>query len=185
VIETLKSMQNNDTTVAFFYCEHQDPDRRDLSKLLSSILYQIMRTFRPPLPSSISQLIDRHSADLSLYMLNFGDLICEVAAEHNSVFVVIDALDECENVAKLLPTLQRLARSMRLYVTSRDYGDTERNLKGNPHCEIAIHAGDVQVDIERFVKKETEEHLRNNPSFVNEALVTEIAEKLIKGANGM
>jgi hypothetical protein len=132
-------MQHNDTTVAFFYCEHRDPDRRDLSKLLSSILYQIVQESKPPPPSSISRLIDRHSNKVSKYtLLQLGDLICEVATKHKRVYLVIDALDECENMAKLLPTLQRLAGSLRLFVTSRDYVDVRGNLKAHALCEIAI-----------------------------------------------
>jgi hypothetical protein len=119
-------------------------------------------------------------------MLLLRDLICRVAKEHKNVFLVIDALDECDDRAKLFPILGHLAHCLRLFIASRDEGDIRTSFEEFASHSIPIRPSDIQDDIERFVREEIQHRIRNKRLLVGDKhLVDQVAETLMKGADGM
>jgi hypothetical protein len=187
VIEAIRSHHEGDVTVAFFYCEHQEPAKCDPLKLLGTILHQILRTFRPPFPPTIAALIDRHSPNHSAWTLPvLADLICAFTTGDNKVFLVIDALDECEQRTRLLPILQQLAHCLPLFITSRYEGDIRTSFDESARYRISIGPSNIYAEIRQFVQEEIKERFRNKSLLVrDQGLVDEIIEALVAGADGM
>jgi hypothetical protein len=187
IIEAIRSCYEGDVTVAFFYCEHQEPEKCDPFKLLGTILHQILRKFRPPFPPPIAALIDRHSSNhLGWTLPALGDLICEFTKGDNIIFLVIDALDECEQRANLLLILRQLSRHLPLFITSRHEGDIRTSLDEYARYQIPIQPCDIEAEIQQFVQEEIKDRLRNRLLLVgDQGLVDEIIETLVAGADGM
>jgi hypothetical protein len=113
-------------------------------------------------------------------------LICEVAKELGDVFIIIDALDECDRRETLLPILKYLAGSMRLFVTSRDDRDIRTNFGNNLSNHISIQPSDVQRDIRYFVVNEVQERCANMPVLAgSQGLLDTITNTLVARAEGM
>ena len=187
MIEEIK-LQPSETAVAFFYCEHQDPDKRDPKILLGTILYMIMENLKPPLPPTIAALIDRHVSDKreALTLPVLSDLICEAAKEVKKAFIFIDALDECEQRMGLLPTLENLANHIPLFVTSRDEKDIQTSFIQYLSYQIHIQPSDIGGEIRLFIEEKINDHLRDESLQVSDlGLVDEIVTSLAAGANGM
>lgn len=159
-------------------------------KLLGTILRKIIGEFKPPLPPTIATLIDRYrpviekQEAMTLPMLS--DLICEVAKEVDNAFIVIDALDECEQRIGLLPTLVNLARHIPLFITSRDEKDIRTSFAQHVSHQIHIQPDDIDDEITWFIGEEIKDRLHKQLLQVRDhGLVNEIVGALAAGADGM
>lgn len=188
-INTIKASHSR-PAVAFFYCDYQDPDKSNPSKLLASILRQFISRFRLPLPSAIAELLveyrEKYLSTNSLEILPFADWICKIATELDIPFIVIDALDECKDRAKLFPILKRVASCSRLLITSRREADIETSFNEYFSLTIVIQQRHTRNDIRRFVENQIRDHIDRNPSFTrNHDLIDQIKQALIEKADGM
>jgi hypothetical protein len=185
VIETIKSSYHGEATIAFFYCEHQDSEKSKPLKLLGTILHQIIhQNFKPPFPSTMARLLSRHLDNQS--HTSICDLICEVV-DNKKTFLIIDALDECDERTTLLPILERLSRCAQLFIASRKEPDIETSFARCPVCyQIPILSNDIDDEIRRYIGAEINSRLGTGLLVVrDQSLVDDIIEKLIAGADGM
>jgi hypothetical protein len=113
-------------------------------------------------------------------------------AELQSIFIVIDALDECSRLdnerQEVLDLINEMGRwshkSLHLLVTSRKEADIEETLRHLlTHPPISIQGSQVAADIELFIdnRLETGSKFKRLPP----DLKLEIRAALVKGANGM
>lgn len=58
--------------------------------------------------------------------------------EVGKVFIIVDALDECEQIINLLPIFERVARCTPLFITSRDDQDIRRSFTKYLKYQIPI-----------------------------------------------
>lgn len=75
--------------------------------------------------------------------------------EHNVVYIIIDALDECESKSRnrLLNLLDELKKCAKVFVTSRPYPDEIRKaFRCTPQIEIKAHS----ADLERYINGQIE-----------------------------
>jgi len=180
------------TGVTFAYCSYKDPKTsKDPTAFLASFVLQLARQ-REELFRPLKDLYTTHSRDARTP--NFSTL-CEVfrsiVAYYDALFVIFDALDECEQRADYMKFLQELVCNVgrsscciKLFVTSRREHDIQRAFSTTPKVEVA--AEKVQHDIDSFVKHEIQErknegHLAlNNPD-----LEARVIESLCSRASGM
>ena len=139
-----------------------------------------------PFPSSIAALIELSLPYERRDILRLRDLICEVAKELGSVFIVVDGLDECERRETLLPILRHLAGYVHLLVTSRDNRDIRSSFEEYLSYHIAIQPSDVQLDIQCFVEREIRERCVNIPVLAGaHDLLDTMSNVLVERAEGM
>jgi hypothetical protein len=173
--------QNNDIAVTFFYCDFRRQHEQTVNDILLSILKQLVDG-RPSLSKSIEELYSRCRAG---YRRPLREDILEALqtelSTYSRVFILVDALDECEASVELFPDLVDLPTYCRpnLLATSR------------PIPEIVSHFKEAQVSEVRAssedVEKYLDAHIRLLPRSVtsNPILQAEIKSSIIQAVEGM
>lgn len=153
-------------SLAFFYCDFRDDQKKELRGLLSSLLVQLCdqsSAYSAALSNFYSAYGNgsQHATDSELQqcLLRILELPGQVAA-----YIVIDGLDECpttagvpssrEDVLELVRELVGLQiPNLRICVTSRSDADIEAVLSPISHCSFSLHdeSGQAQ-DILEYVK---------------------------------
>ena len=167
IIEDIRTLQRSGlASLAFFYCDFRDGQKKDLRGLLSSLLVQLGGQ-----SNAYSTILSdfyvthghgtQHASDSELVgclkdMLNFPG--------QPMVHIVIDALDECPVTAglvfirkKVLEFLEELVDlhnpNLRICVTSRPEADITDVLENFAFCSVSLHGESGQVqDISEYVR---------------------------------
>lgn len=188
VVDHLYSKVHSDpkTGIAYIYCNYQRQDEQKLDSLLASILKQLAES-QPLLPKSVRDLYDRHknsktrpSCDELLSSLQ------SVMATYSRVFLVVDALDECQVAdgcrTRFLSELFKLQTKSRINIlaTSRDSLEISKHFKDNG-ATLEIRAS--TSDVARYL----EGQMPYLPSFVQRdpTLQKEITECISEAVDGM
>jgi hypothetical protein len=198
IIEDIRTLQRSGlASLAFFYCDFRDDQKRDLHDLLSSLLVQL------------GGQSDAYSNVLSDFYVTHGR-----GSQHASdselvgclkdmlslpgqaaVHIVIDALDECpvttgfpsprEKVLELVEELVNLhLPNLRICLTSRPEADILSVLEPLASCSVSLHGESGQVqDIAEYVKSvvHTNREMKRWKA-TDKQLVIDV---LIKKADGM
>jgi ankyrin repeat protein len=167
IIEDVRILQRSGlASLAFFYCDFRDDQKKDLRGLLSSLLVQL------------GEQSDAYSTVLSDFYATHGR-----GSQHASdselvgclkdmlnlpgqakVYIVIDALDECpvttglvftrKNVLEFVEELINLhIPNLRICVTSRPESDITDVLGNLAFCSVSLHGERGQVwDIAKYVR---------------------------------
>ncbi|RYO34681.1 hypothetical protein AA0111_g3695 [Alternaria arborescens] len=147
----LNTMQKGLHRVAYVYCNYKAREEQGVSNLLAAILKQLVRG-RLSTVVHVEQLHQKHANRGTKPSL---DEICsvlrDVLAHYPTVYLVIDALDECQEDTRrlVLAKLRDLqtARDVRLMATSRFIPDIEDAFREAPRLEVRAS----REDIKRFV----------------------------------
>jgi hypothetical protein len=169
IIEDIRASQKSGlASLAFFYCDFRDDQKKDRRGLLSSLLVQLGEqsdTYSAILSkfyeahrrgSQQSHASDSELADCLKNMLKFPG--------QATVHVIIDALDECpiatasqfprEKVLEVVEDLVNLqVPNLRICVTSRPEADILPVLEPLAFLSVSLHGEDGQIhDIAEYIK---------------------------------
>jgi len=176
IIQDIISMQKAGlASLAFFYCDFREDQKKDLRGLLSSLLVQLGRqsdSYSDILFEFYSEHDDgsRHPSDDELARC-LTDLL--KLPGQAPVYVVVDALDECSNTSavrsprvKVLKLIKELIKSqfpnLRLCVTSRPETDIKAILDTLTFLSVSLHdEGGQKGDIEEYIKSVIYTHPKN------------------------
>ena len=200
VIEDIRTLQKSGlASLAFFYCDFRDDQKKDRRGLLSSLLVQlgeqsdnysaILSKFYEAhrRGSQQSHASDSELADCLKDMLKLPG--------QATVYIVIDALDECPIATgsqfpreEVLEIVEGLVKSeipnLRICVTSRPEADILSILEPLAFRSVSLHSEDGQVhDIAEYVKSfvDSDREMQRWKA-TDKQLVIEV---LAKKANGM
>ncbi|PSN73797.1 hypothetical protein BS50DRAFT_597243 [Corynespora cassiicola Philippines] len=171
--------------VAYIYCSFKRQTEQTLEDLLASVLKQLAQA-TSSLPQSIRSLHDRCRSKKTRASIDDISLVLQsMAAEFSRVFILVDALDECQVNdgcrAKLLSQLSQLQNKSgaNLFVTSRFIPDIMERFERDLRLEIRANEHDVQRYIEGHVD-ELPRFVRRDPD-----LQREISSGIVKAIDGM
>ena len=187
VINYLSSRFHNDskTGIAYIYCNFRRKDEQKVDDLLSSLLKQLAES-QSSLPGSVKDLYDQHKPKRTRSSLDeILRVLRSVATMYSRVFVIVDALDECQVSdncrARFLSELFSLQTQHRvnIFATSRLIPEIINQFKGSMSLEIRASSEDV----ERYL----EGHVDQLPYFVqeNRQLQKEIRTGISEAVDGM
>jgi hypothetical protein len=184
-------------SLAFFYCDFREDQKKDLRGLLSSLLVQLC-----------------HQSD------SYSDILFKFFSEHDEgsqytsddelagclknllklpgnapVYLIVDALDECPNTsavpsprARVLNLIEELIKSqfpnLRICVTSRPETDVKDVLDALSFRSVSLHdEGGQKRDIEDYIKSViyTDREMRRWKAEHKQLVIDVLTEK----ANGM
>lgn len=155
IIDDLQRKHQDDSiAVIYFYCDYRQRDGYSSAYILSSLLKQLVSTLHP-LPHSLMDLFAGYKHGTDIISHPRLDDVCEeffnISRTLDGVFVVVDALDECDatNRAHLLQIILRLGPSTRLLITSRSVPDIVMLLQDYP--KISLSPKDINTDIETYI----------------------------------
>jgi hypothetical protein len=153
---------------------------------VTCLLKQILTTYSR-VPSSAASLFQRIQRGKGLPSLeNLIEILVDICAESDELFLVLDALDECdENINRrpILSLLERLVQSAagRLFITSRSYSP-DINLTLRDCAQITIEATDS--DVRAFLHAKIRDCKRMS-KIINETLREETVQVIVKNSEGM
>ncbi|RBR24684.1 uncharacterized protein FIESC28_02457 [Fusarium coffeatum] len=168
---------------AFFYFDHQDRHRQGALAVLSSILRQLLENL-PELPESLAQLHKTLSPRGQLSLHDCQSIMTNVATNLGSVYLVLDALDECASEQRkvFLQSIGQVSQlqNVRLLVTSHPHIQDLAEIFGHcPTLEIKAQEGDIKMYLDHELDRQSISY-RADPDFAER-----LVKKLTEGAEGM
>jgi hypothetical protein len=187
VVNDLCNRFRNDMTVgiAYIYCSFRQQDEQKVEGLLASLLKELAQ-YQPSLPGIVKDLYDRHKDKRT--RPSFDDIsraLQSVASMYSRVFIIMDALDECQVSdgcrSRLLSEVFNLQTKagVNVFATSRFIPEITEKFEGS--TTLKIHARDE--DIRSYL----DGHMKTLPSFVRNDpdLQGEIQTKIVGAVEGM
>ena len=198
IIEDIRTLEKSGLgSLAFFYCDFRDDQKKDQRGLLSSILVQLC------------EQSDAYSAILSDFYVDHDDgsqhasnrelVACLIdmlkLPGQATVYIIIDALDECPITSdlsspreKVLEVVEELVNlqlpNLRICVTSRPEADIVPILESLAFRSVSLHVESGQVeDIAEYVKSVI--HTSRETRKWKDTDKQLVIEELIKKADGM
>lgn len=147
-----------DSHVVFFYCKNRDPLKNTFEGVARSLIAQLLRVN----PVSIDYLYDtavRSREQHPSTFESYSKILEHITAEHDSLFVGIDGLDECEkkdrqSILLLLENMIRLASpqsQIKFFFTSQILSDLKDSLRSSLRFDIKNHH--IRQDIQSYVHR--------------------------------
>lgn len=136
--------------LAYLYCNYKAQGEQTALHLLSTIVQQLVH-FRPSAIGPVTELYDQHTPRKTRPTLEeIVQCLQRVLSEHSAIYLIIDALDECQvehdTRNTLLRTIQSLQNSadLRLMVTSRFNTDIQSRFTNTACLEVRAAKEDVR-----------------------------------------
>jgi hypothetical protein len=156
-----------DFVCAPFYFTFSDKAKQTYEALLRSLLHQLGKQ-EPGLAIMREKYGQRHNLRGGLGIESLQSWLLDVLAVYDTVFVVLDALDECpedssflSERSKLFDGLEYLSKeaanlkiNLKILMTSRDVPDIRHWVVHLPAEQLPIHAPAVDSDISRYVAEQ-------------------------------
>ena len=171
--------------IAYIYFNFRRRDEQKAEDLFASLLKQLSQV-QPSLPGSVRGLYEHHKDKRTQPSFNeISRSLYSVVSIYSRVFIVIDALDECQTSnrcrLRFLSEIFSLQAKTRInfFATSRPIPDIEREFKRYPSHEIlASH-----TDIGKYL----DDHMSQLPAFILKRpdLQEEIKTKITEAVEGM
>ncbi|KAL5371349.1 hypothetical protein DPSP01_014323 [Paraphaeosphaeria sporulosa] len=180
----LKSAQSSSVGVAYVYCNYKAQEQ-DTSSMLAAIVKQLVQS-RPSTAEPVARLHKQHADRGTKPSLEeiYGALR-EVVTKYSTVYVIIDALDECQDSdgarSQLLARLKDLqvGYDVRIMATARFIPEIEAEFQ--TAMKLEIQASDE--DVRRYVAGQT--HRLPRCIQRDPALQATIQDKLVEAVDGM
>ena len=183
------------TGITFLYCNYRYQDRgpREYIRLAIKKLCQGIKA----LPSELYTVYSKHYNNCSQPSFQeLQDTFLAVIQQFNSVFFVLDALDECppdqrkelcEFFARIVELSTGVSHGLvKLFVSSRNELDIQRSFLRRSFPTVEVEAKKVDRDIEIYVKAEIERLLDDRTLILgNTTLKDKILTALTTNASGM
>lgn len=171
-----------DIGVGYIYCSYKAHGSQTSANLIGSLLQQIVQRTRMTLSSEIMAYYEEFSdVGKGPTLSQICHLLETETRRLNHVFIVIDALDECEETTRetLILCLSKLSPKIRLLITSRHMPmvNDEAALQGLNYLEIQASDMDIRKYLEqRLTERRMSRHIRNDPE-LKETIVRTIVGK--------
>lgn len=181
----LNSVQNSSVGVAYVYCSYNAQKEQDASSMLAAILKQLVQA-RPSIVAPVERLHHKHAGAGTRPSLDeISSALRDVLAHYPTVYIVIDALDECRDSdgarSQFLAKLQDLqaGRDLRLMATSRPMPKIVDWYKEALRLEVQAS----REDVKRFVAGQTYRMCQRIQR--DSALLELVQDKIVEAVDGM
>jgi hypothetical protein len=179
----LNTAQNSTHRIAYVYCNYKAQEEQKVSSLLAAMVKQLVQG-RLSTVDLIEQLHQKHASRGTKPSLDeIHSALRDVLAHYPTVYMVIDALDECQKGTRhqFLTKLRDLqtVQDIRIMATSRFVPDIEDALKQARRLEVRAS----REDIKRFVDGQLYQLpacIRSNPT-----LQDIVQEQIADAVDGM
>jgi hypothetical protein len=170
----------------YFYFDYREQAQQTAFRILVTLLRQILSTYSE-IPNAAIDLYKRTKRGLGLP--SWSELVAifkSVCVSGTEVFMVLDALDECDehlHREDILNFVQQLfGSSIRILITSRPYPwDINETFADYP--QIAIEASDS--DVRKFLTEKISTSKRSARRIIDDELREEIIQSITAKCNGM
>lgn len=182
---TKRFSKNPSVGIAYVYCDFQRRHEQKIDDLLASLLKQLAESY-PFLPERVKKLYNHHNTIRTRPSLeDISRTLHSVADNYSKVFIIVDALDECQASdhcrARLLSELFNLQKrhGTNILATSRFIPEIVDQFQGSLRLEIRAREEDVWTYLDHHMSPERA-FLRKNLE-----LQEEIKGKIAQVVGGM
>ena len=175
----------HERALTYFYFNYADAHAQSATKVVETLLHQLVGEESDSIPTALAQLYKKHAQSNRPTFADLEETLKQVIAERSLVYIVFDALDECDasqhrkEFLRLLGTLQQCSNA-RIAVTSRPYPqDIKKALSQCP--TLKIQADDQ--DLRYFVR--TRLHEAGIEDLFDDKFESEVADFLVQSADGI
>jgi hypothetical protein len=175
-----------DVGLAFIYFNYKERERQTLVNIVASLVQQLVSRSKA-IPKDVRALYSHHqSRKTGPGETEYSEILFSLIDKFRYVYVVIDALDECDETrgsrTRFIKELLKLPAKVRLLCTSRHLGDIEKQFATASRLEIRAS----KADVERFLHAQ----ISQTPRLLEfctkfEDLRSLITNKLVENAKGM
>jgi hypothetical protein len=149
VIDHIKAQSGTKAPViGYIYFDYREKAQQTPIHVVTSLSRQIVSSHGSLLPATLSLSEQYTSGQGLLQWSDLADILVRLCSEEPGIYLILDALDECDTkVARrpLLALVDRIGRSgAKLFVTSRPFS-VEINLSFIYHRRLAIEAGEADL----------------------------------------
>jgi hypothetical protein len=185
VVNYLSSRFHNDskTGIAYIYCNFRRQDEQKIDDLLANLLKQLAEC-QPALPDSAKDLYDLHKTKRTRPTLKeISRALQSVAAIYSRVFIVVDALDECQvsdgRRTRFLTEIfgLQVKCGTNFFATSRFIPEITEKFNGSTSLEIRARDEDVQKYLDGRISQSESKFLKSYRE--------EIKAEITKAVDGM
>jgi hypothetical protein len=186
-------VQSNNTARTYFFFDSRDAQAslQSYDGLLRSITYQLcvqLCVHLDTLPTVLVTAYKSCGSGATLPSRDDVQEICNFTLQHfPQAFLIIDALDECNEIGQVAAWLQKLfiagGGRLKVLITSRDKPDITAHLSRIQQQEV-IHLDDfTNADIQLYIGSRMKESARL--MLWSEEIQASIRQSLLEGAGGM
>ena len=185
VVDRLESLYEEQSAILFVYIDYKDPATQSVSTIFANLLKQLLqRLEQTGLPPDIHQSLDKFQSNIRVHHMDVTEyiqLILSASKYFLSVYLVIDALDECHNSAfrrNLLTAINQIrdgTNNLKILISSRPHISLENSFPSTEILEIRASAS----DLEKYARAKLETY-----SHISETLKTKILTDLLSKTDG-
>ena len=184
---TMRYSQTPEIGIAYVYCNFRRRDEQTTDQLLANVLKQLSWQKRS-LSAELRELWNRHKEKQTRLSLDDVLKILHLTvSSFSSVFIVIDAVDECQRSdgcrTALLTEIRRIQQSFKINVlaTSRFIPEIVDHFRSIDSVSLEVSAS--REDVERYI----DGNMTRMPSFVqrNLKLQVDIKTSISESVDGM
>jgi hypothetical protein len=151
--------------------------------LLGSIIRQLINQ-QTDIPEDVRELYHEHTRDgLQPNLAEFSKLLRSITSHFSRVYIIVDALDECNEIEKtgsfLLEQLQGLKPHVQLFLTSRPH---EEHISSAVEFKVAAQEDDIRKYLSAQISQTSN---LASPCTEDERLREDIIDKIIKQSGEM
>ncbi|KAI9783788.1 MAG: hypothetical protein M1839_003124 [Geoglossum umbratile] len=142
----VQSFQRPDVGIAYIYCNYKEEISQTTGNLISSLLQQLVES-RPAIPEEVKSLYKHYKGGSTRPTIDeCSRLLCLEVDKFSTVYIVIDALDECrgDRWRDVLDRVRELPPNVKLLVTSRHIPTIERYFEKQKRLEIQASDEDIK-----------------------------------------
>ncbi|KAM3433588.1 hypothetical protein MY4824_005892 [Beauveria thailandica] len=181
-----------DVGIAYIYCNFQSQEKQKIDHLLASLLRQLAQR-RPSLPQEVKFLYDNHKIKQTKPSVDEISIALQsVARLYSRVFIIIDALDECETECRSTflshmfslqagTTANILATSRPIQTIEKDFGGRSEMVKISARDEDVERCLDNDMKTLPLLGKDNKGLSEKS----KQSLRTRIRTTIVEGVNGM
>jgi hypothetical protein len=167
IIEKIETMRKSGlASVAMFYCDFREDQKKEFRGLLSSVLVQLCRqsdSYCDLVSKLYSDHEDGSEEPRDVVLVSCLKRLLQVPRQA-PIFLIVDALDECPDTPPLPSSRQKVLKflndliglkppNLRICVTSRPEADIKAILEHLTFCSISLHDESGQKeDIRNYIK---------------------------------
>ena len=180
----MKQQQNH--TVAYFFCNSYADGKDRCSQILRSLTLQLLRENLDLAPHVADNYANR---GFNPSMQQLRKLIPELVATIPSTRLIIDGLDECNEqdqkavLRELLSLYVLPGVSLKLLFSSREVALIGKSLRKKLYISLKERKSDVETDIRLFVNQNLID-LRERFDKIDNTVVDNVEQRLVEKADG-
>jgi hypothetical protein len=174
----------------YFYFDFKDTEKQNPDLMVRSLLYQLLQQCKT-IPLSLDTLFASYGIGRQPSLQALLKTLQRTMEGFNQIYIVLDALDECNQRIELMSVLKIVAgwqnQDLHLLMTSRKEQDIESSMEDFLCAEnyVYLQSDRVDTDIQLYVKH----RLSYDKTLIKwgkeTAVRQEIEARLLEGAHGM